>query len=69
MFVRINMCACVCVCVCACVCVHVCDDVILENKRIPIFPLPRLVEWIMCRVGQDRIYTPHMTVFLVISLP
>jgi hypothetical protein len=24
---------------------------------------------VMCRVGQNRIYTPYMTVYLVISLP
>jgi len=23
----------------------------------------------VCRVGQNRVYTPYMTVFLVISLP
>jgi hypothetical protein len=24
---------------------------------------------VMCRVGQDRVYTPYMTVYLVISRP
>ena len=30
-------------------------------------PLRR--NWVLLRVGQNRMYTPHMTVYLVISLP
>jgi len=28
-----------------------------------------LCAWVICRVGQNRVYTPYMTVYLVISLP
>ena len=45
---------------CACVCVRVCVS------WGPCLGLARIIN--ICRVGQNRIYTPYMTVYLVISL-
>ena len=36
-------------------------DIVSQNPNIEATP--------MCRVGQNRIYSPYMTVYLVISLP
>jgi hypothetical protein len=38
-------------------------------SEVCILEMLQWVSVLMCRVGQNRIYTPYMTVYLVISLP
>ena len=82
MHVSIRVCVCVCGCVCKytcvclrvraclrlCACVYECGVRGMEQKvRCRCLFTCACVR--MCRVGQNRIYTPYMTVYLVISLP
>jgi len=62
-----SCCVCVvCVCVCVCVCsqVNVCIAQGWVIRRIHI-----IRRTVFTRVGQNRTYTPYMTVYLVIFLP
>jgi len=76
---RTCVCACVCTRVCACVCACVCarangilskivHDAIAGVRPCGLEHQPVLLIVLMCRVGQNHIYTPYMTVCLVISL-
>jgi hypothetical protein len=58
------VCVCVCVCVMMVCLVSVCEKTFWEIR----LNLGEHV-WIILRVGQNRIYAPCMTVYLVISLP
>jgi hypothetical protein len=57
--VCVFMCVCVCLCGCMCSASITCAVLVLSCRSLKN----------MIRVGQDRIYTPYMTVYLVISLP
>ena len=65
------MCVCVCACVCVCVCVYVCVCmcvcVCVCHPQHTGVGLARIIN--IRRVGQNRIYVPYMTVYMVISLP
>jgi len=67
------MCVCACVSVCMCVCVCVLSIHMLHGVSCPqsttVPQLAHKLSPIIARVGQNCIHTPHMTVFLVISLP
>jgi len=61
-YVSARTCKCVCVC-CVCVCVHVSwPETCRKHLNVRLWTQT-------CRVGQNRIYTPYMTVYLVIFLP
>jgi len=65
--VRVCVCACVTVCcvrACVCACVRA-----YESVRVCSCVCCECACLCMCRVGQNRIYTPYMTIYLVISLP
>ena len=51
-----------------CLCVWESTSVIVYYVCVLVCVTPQNCT-IICRVGQNRIYTPYMTVFLVISLP
>jgi hypothetical protein len=70
------------VCVLVCVTPQNCDTTkgMCDTTKLYVCVTPQIVTpqngcvtpqncTIICRVGQNRIYTPYMTVFLVISLP
>ena len=63
--VRVEVCVCVYVCVCVCLCGCMCSASI--TCAVLVLSCRSLKN--MIRVGQDRIYTPYMTLYLVISLP
>jgi hypothetical protein len=58
-----GMCRCVCACVSACVCVSSSVQLPLLSRRV------KQARELSYRVGQNRIYTPHITVHLAIFLP
>jgi len=72
--VCVCLCACVSVsvCVCVCVCIYAFKTPVAAHviHRYPSIPFHS--NWNQmcnaCRVGQNRIYTPYMTVCMVISL-
>ena len=64
---RCELCVCVCVCCTYNVeCEYVC---MFEGEGVGVGVWCVVVTQHLCRVGQNRIYTPYMTVCMVISLP
>jgi hypothetical protein len=65
----VYVCVCVCVCVCARVRVCVCRCSLDSGSLIVVRWFCSQHHLFVYKVGQSRIYTPYMTVYLVISLP
>ena len=48
---------------------HLWEAVSTLDKWLTLIISSLFAQWVICKVGQNRIYTPYMTAYLVISLP